>query len=218
MQPDPWLTRWLPPIQQHAAHTPVLEIGCGAGEDTATLVAAGLRVVAFDLSASAVEQARAQVPGAAIHVQDVRDAFPDGVQGTGVVVASLSLHYFAWAETLVLFDRVRRTLAPGGLLVCRLNSTEDITLARRGIRRSSRISTWWMGRPNASSTGPPSTHFLRRAGRCCLCSTCTRASTSSKRRCGKWCAHALAADYAFWWLTLRMGCGSALARTAQKQR
>ena len=62
----------------------------------------------------------------------MRDAFPDGVQGTGVVVASLSLHYFAWAETLVLFDRVRRTLAPGGLLVCRLNSTEDIHFGAAG--------------------------------------------------------------------------------------
>jgi [ribosomal protein S5]-alanine N-acetyltransferase len=31
MQPDPWLNRWVPLIRQHAAGSPVLEIGCGCG-------------------------------------------------------------------------------------------------------------------------------------------------------------------------------------------
>lgn len=132
MQTDPWLERWLPLVRAHAAGAPILEIGCGAGADTASLVAAGLDVVAFDLSAAAVEAARGRVPSATILVRDVRDDFPSALQGTGVVIASLSLHYFAWHETVALFDKVRQLLRPGGLFVCRLNSTEDIHFGATG--------------------------------------------------------------------------------------
>jgi SAM-dependent methyltransferase len=123
---DTWLDRWLPLLVARAAARPVLEIGCGPGADTQVLAAAGLAVMAFDLSADAVAQARARVPSATVRVQDVRDPFPVEAQGTGVVVASLSLHYFGWAETEALFGRVWQTLWPGGVLLCRLNSTEDV--------------------------------------------------------------------------------------------
>ena len=126
MQTDPWLNRWLPFIVEHAKGSPILEIGCGSGADTATLVGAGLEVVAFDLEAGAIERARQLVPGATFLVQDVREPFPPEVRETGVVIASLSLHYFAWDDTVALFQKVRQTLKPGGLLVCRLNSTQDI--------------------------------------------------------------------------------------------
>lgn len=103
----------------------MLEIGCGSGDDTATLVAAGLRVLAFDLSAAAVAEAQRRVPQAQVLCQDVRDPFPLGDGQAGAVLASLSLHYFPWDQTLDIVQRIRRTLAPGGLLLCRLNSTED---------------------------------------------------------------------------------------------
>jgi len=123
--PDPWLQPWLPLLWQHAGPRPVLELGCGAGEDTATLVAAGLKVQAIDLSAESLARARMRVPGAHLVCQDVRRPWPDEDQPRGVVVASLSLHYFAWDETLALVARIRDALVPGGLLLCRLNSTED---------------------------------------------------------------------------------------------
>ena len=43
----------------------------------------------------------------------------------GVVVASLSLHYFPWEETAALVGRIRRTLTRNGILVCRVNSSND---------------------------------------------------------------------------------------------
>ena len=104
---------------------PVLELGCGGGRDTATLIAAGHRVVAIDLSPVAAARARERVPSAEIHCQDIRAPFPLETGGTGVVVASLSLHYFAWPETTALVDRVREVLRPDGVLLCRLNSTND---------------------------------------------------------------------------------------------
>ena len=132
MLSDRWLSRWLPLIAERAAENPAFEIGCGYGDDTAVLTAAGLRVVAFDLSSVAVAAARLRVPSASIECRDVRDPFPESVRQVGVVVASLSLHYFPWEETLVLAQRIRTVLRPGGVLLCRMNSTEDRHFGARG--------------------------------------------------------------------------------------
>jgi SAM-dependent methyltransferase len=122
---DPWLQPWLTLVCERAGHAPVLELGCGKGQDTATLVQAGCSVVAIDLSASAIAQARQAVPQAEFHVKDIRQPFPLRAAQAGVVIASLSLHYFPWPDTLALVQRIRSTLKPEGLLLCRLNSTHD---------------------------------------------------------------------------------------------
>ena len=120
---DPWLARWLPLVAERARGLAVLELGCGGGRDSAVLAAAGHRVVGVDLSAQAVERARQRVPSAEFHCQDIRAPFP--VERAGVVVASLSLHYFPWPETEALVERIGRLLDPAGVLLCRLNSTND---------------------------------------------------------------------------------------------
>ena len=125
MLSDPWLQRWLTLAVTHAGDGPVLEIGCGHGDDTAVLAAAGLKVTAFDLSRAAVTVARVRVPSATITCRDVRDPFPVEIQPCGLVVASLCLHYFAWEETVAIVRRIREVLRPGGLLLCRLNATDD---------------------------------------------------------------------------------------------
>jgi SAM-dependent methyltransferase len=120
---DPWLSRWLALIGERAAGEPILELGCGGGRDSALLVAAGHRVVGVDLSAKAIANARQRAPVAEFHCQDIQAPFP--MARAGVVIASLSLHYFPWAQTEELVGRIREVLAPSGLLVCRLNSTND---------------------------------------------------------------------------------------------
>jgi SAM-dependent methyltransferase len=129
---DAWLVPWLAELTARAAGMPVMEIGCGSGDDTAALTAAGLSVVAFDLSPEAVAAARARVPQATIVCQDIRDPFPLGPGTAGAVVASLSLHYFAWEETTKIAARIHTVLRPGGLLLCRVNSTEDTHFGARG--------------------------------------------------------------------------------------
>ena len=129
---DPWLDRWLPLVVERAAGQPILELGCGSGRDTEVLAAAGLRVVGLDLSAEAIEEARARVPTAQFHGRDIRAPFPRTAGTLGVVVASLSLHYFDWPETMALVERIHQQLRPGGLLLCRLNSTHDF---HHGARR-----------------------------------------------------------------------------------
>jgi SAM-dependent methyltransferase len=122
---DPWLNRWLPLVVERAQSNPILEIGCGHGDDTAALCAAGLSVYAFDLSPTAVRVAKMRAPKAVIECKDVRDPFPVQIHTTGVVIASLSLHYFPWGETQTLVARIHSTLRPGGILLCRFNSTLD---------------------------------------------------------------------------------------------
>lgn len=129
---DPWLRRWLTLIRERAGSLPVLELGCGRGEDTATLVDAGHPVIAIDISQHSIAEAKARVPAAEYHCQDVRCAFPSSANELGVVVASLSLHYFAWPETRAVVDRIRDTLRSGGVLLCRLNSTNDINFGASG--------------------------------------------------------------------------------------
>ncbi len=132
MAADLWLERWLPLLAECAEERPVLEIGCGSGEDTATLAHAGLRVVAFDYSAEAVAEARSRVPAARIECMDTRGPFPSGIDTFGAVVASLSLHYFPWQQTCTIVSRIRNALDSKGVLLCRLNSTEDENFGASG--------------------------------------------------------------------------------------
>lgn len=129
---DPWLERWLPLIREHAGGSAVLELGCGTGVDTKTLVDAGLSVLATDISAEAIAQAMQVAPAAVFSTQDVRHAFPVGLASTGVILASLSLHYFPWRDTQQIFERIAKTLMPDGLFLCRLNSTDDVHFGARG--------------------------------------------------------------------------------------
>jgi SAM-dependent methyltransferase len=131
---DPWLERWLPLIAEHAGGRAILELGCGGGRDSATLAAAGHGIVGIDLSDKAVARARVRVPAGQFHVQDLRAPFP-AADGLGVILASLSLHYFEWAETLALVARIHRHLRPGGILLCRLNSTADVHFGATGHPR-----------------------------------------------------------------------------------
>jgi SAM-dependent methyltransferase len=127
---DRWLARWLPLIGERAGGLAVFEIGCGGGRDTQVLAGAGHRVAAIDLSPDAIARARARAPHAEFRCQDIRAPFP--VDAACVVVASLSLHYFPWPETEVLVGRIRNLLSPAGLLLCRLNSTNDHNFGASG--------------------------------------------------------------------------------------
>jgi SAM-dependent methyltransferase len=127
---DPWLDGWLPLIAERAAGLPILELGCGGGRDSEALVAAGHRLVGIDSSSSASSNARQRVPLAEFYCQDLRAAFP--VECSSVILASLSLHYFAWDETVGLVERIRQILRPSGLLLGRLNSTNDHHYGARG--------------------------------------------------------------------------------------
>jgi 2-polyprenyl-3-methyl-5-hydroxy-6-metoxy-1,4-benzoquinol methylase len=61
---DLWLQQWLPLIRSRVGALPILELGCGEGEDTLTLGEDGHHVIAIDLCALAIAAAKITVPTA----------------------------------------------------------------------------------------------------------------------------------------------------------
>lgn len=132
---DRWLDRWLPLIKEKTST--VLELGCNTGRDTARLAEAGLRVVGTDISAEALQECARVVPATSAPVlvrHDLREPFPFADGSFDVIVASLCLHYFGWDDTCRIAGEILRCLSPGGLLLCRLNSTRDVHYGATGFQ------------------------------------------------------------------------------------
>lgn len=125
-QDDRWMQRWLPTLHAAAGGAAVLELGCDTGGDTAWLLAQGFAVVAGDISLPALQACAQAAPAAQLLQLDLRQPLPFADASFGAVVASLCLHYFDWATTERAVAEVRRCLRPGGLLLCRVNSTGDV--------------------------------------------------------------------------------------------
>ena len=124
---DPWLERWLPLIAAQAPSPRLLELGCGEGRDTRTLLEQGFEhLTALDLSADAVTRCQQLSGNLRCLVHDLRRPLPFKDEVYDVVLASLCLHYFPWPETVAAADEIRRVLVAGGLLLCRVNSTHDL--------------------------------------------------------------------------------------------
>ena len=129
---DPWLDRWLPLLHERCPGAHVLEIGCGNGEDSVKIRAAGFMLTAFDLDAQAAAATQARVPQATILCRDTRAPLPCSPHSLDAVVAGLSLHYFDWLTTETIMERIRTALRPQGLFLCRLNSTDDLHFGASG--------------------------------------------------------------------------------------
>jgi len=125
MKNDPWLEKWLDLIRKHANGGRVLELGCGSGWDTVDLVSVGCNVIALDISGEHLKECAKSVPCAAILSADIGKPLPFANHSMAVILASLSLHYFSWENTLQIATELRRCIQPGGILLARFNSTND---------------------------------------------------------------------------------------------
>src|SRR6187399_885418 len=86
----------------------------------------GLSVLATDLSFEALQAARRSAAQAMFIRHDLTTPLPFRKASFGLVVASLCLHYFDRATTTRAIAEVHRCLVPGGLLLCRVNSVQDV--------------------------------------------------------------------------------------------
>jgi SAM-dependent methyltransferase len=124
---DRWMERWLRLLRAGSGNGRVLEIGCANGRDTAWLAQQGFGVIAIDVSAEALRVCTRAVPGSLVVRHDMRQPLPFADAAFGAVIASLSLHYFAWRDTRAAVAEIRRVLKPPfGILLARLNSTRDV--------------------------------------------------------------------------------------------
>jgi ubiquinone/menaquinone biosynthesis C-methylase UbiE len=109
----------------------VIEIGCGTGLNTLWLCEHAETVLALDISAGMLRQARAHVqrPNVRFLQHDVRCNWPSADASADAVVGMLVLEHVERLEPV--FAQAARVLRPGGeLFVCELHPTRQI-LGRR---------------------------------------------------------------------------------------
>ncbi len=106
--------------------TPVIDLGCGAGNNTLYLCERGNRVISCDFANAALERLSHFIPNPDTRLFDLRGRFPFEDGAAKIVVADLCLHYFSKAETSGVIAEIRRILRDGGWLFSRVNSVKDV--------------------------------------------------------------------------------------------
>jgi SAM-dependent methyltransferase len=130
-----WAGRWIEPfvgpLREVEAHT-ILELGCGTGNDAARLAHEGYAVTGIDLSAEAIDQARAKFGSSvSFFVADMALplSFPDG--SFDAVMSNVALHMFSDRVTRLVFAEIRRLVRLDGLFLFHVNALEDRPLRVR---------------------------------------------------------------------------------------
>lgn len=111
----------LPPRQK------ILELGCGAGNDSNYFATLAHQVLATDFSDVAIDKNREQyqADNLKFEVLDITEGLPFKNNSYDLVYARLSLHYFSDQKTREIIQEIERTLKPGGLLAFVCKSTSD---------------------------------------------------------------------------------------------
>jgi ubiquinone/menaquinone biosynthesis C-methylase UbiE len=93
----------------------VLDVGCGAGEFSAALVAAGARPIAVDVAAEALRRARSRVPGLDARLWVPGAALPVPDNAVDVVWAGEVVEHVV--DVAPWLSELRRVLRPRGTLL-----------------------------------------------------------------------------------------------------
>ena len=118
-------------MTNHTGAGTLLELGCGEGRDTLALSDIS-PMIAADKSWDALIKCKRNIPGTFPVLLDISRPLPFVNASFNVIVASLCLHYFSWDVTRSIRDEIRRCLADNGLLLVRVNSTNDIHYGASG--------------------------------------------------------------------------------------
>lgn len=114
----------------------ILELGCGAGNDSISLASHGHTVVATDFSEVAIQkciQRFSDVSQLTFQVLDISQPFGFDENSFDAVYARLSLHYFTDSVTRGAFKEIFRVLKPNGYL-CFVCKSVDDPLFGKGAR------------------------------------------------------------------------------------
>lgn len=122
---DNWLDIYIEKIQN--TQRPILDLGCGSGNDTLYLMERGKQVIPCDQSQNAINSIKEKFPEITeAHVFNMLDGFPFETERFDVIVADLCLHYFLENDTKRILSEIERVLRSGGCLLFRVNSIHDI--------------------------------------------------------------------------------------------
>ncbi len=118
---SPWLARFSETFRSGSL---TLDLGCGAGDDSAELAAMRCHVISVDLAPERIRLVPAGV--SAPVVADLAGWLPFRGEVFDAVVASLSLHYFDARTTDRAVKEIARVIRPGGYLIFRVNAVGDV--------------------------------------------------------------------------------------------
>ena len=122
---DDWLDRFDSIIVN--CKSPVLDLGCGSGNDTLYFIEKGKRVIACDQSRNAIDNIQKNFPEVVeARCFNMLDGFAFADDTFGIVCADLCLHYFTETDTRMILNEIRRILIPGGHVFVRVNSVKDV--------------------------------------------------------------------------------------------
>jgi trans-aconitate methyltransferase len=111
------------PLLQAQAGERILDLGCGTGELTAKIAAAGARVTALDSSAAMLERARAAHPGVEFIEADAR-SFDLAGKPFDAIFSNAVLHWIP--EAAAVAARCLAHLRPGGRLVVEFGGAGNV--------------------------------------------------------------------------------------------
>ena len=107
----------------------VLDLGCGTGQLSAQIAAAGAEVIGIDLSAEMIEAARKQFLGLSFAVGDARDFY--FAEPFDAVFSNAALHWVKSPEAALA--RIAACLRPGGRFVAELGGARNVATISRAL-------------------------------------------------------------------------------------
>ncbi|GHV53715.1 methyltransferase type 11 [Synergistales bacterium] len=111
----------------------VLDIGCGDGTLTKSLIEIGCGVVAIDASAEMVSAARAAgVDARVADAEKLETAFPDDSGKFDAVMSNAALHWMD--DQYAVVRGVWKLLRPGGRFACECGGEGCVRIIREGIK------------------------------------------------------------------------------------
>ena len=104
---DDWLDKFETIID--SCSTPILDLGCGSGNDTLYLINKNKQVISCDQSSNAINNIKKNFP----EVYDTKcfnmlDGMPFDNNSFELIIADLCLHYFKEKDTFELLNEIRR--------------------------------------------------------------------------------------------------------------
>lgn len=121
---DNWLDKHSHILMQ-SKDIPIIDLGCGSGNNTCYLTEKQYKVVSCDYSKEALNLLGNVLNSVNSMCFDMREGLPFDDKSAQIVISDLSLHYFTWAKTLEILEEIKRVLTDDGVLLCRVNSIND---------------------------------------------------------------------------------------------
>lgn len=131
---DDWLDKYHDLLNE-SREIPIIDLGCGFGNDTFYLAERGYRVISCDYSIEALNRLKYFIEKPETRLFSMVEGLPFDNNVACVLIADLSIHYFSRNDTNKIINNISRVLLPKGYFICRVNSVKDINHgAGQGIK------------------------------------------------------------------------------------